>query len=128
MELFTEPLQARPAAQGTCMAPWQQGCPIAPHAVQASITQRLPAWHSAPSLQQGWPGPPQVAQLPGMPMSSLRPPQPRPAWQSPSPPVPQQVWPAPPQVPHLRPVALMVHDVPAWQAMAAPIAPVVQQA
>lgn len=34
----------------------------------------------------------------------------------------------PPQAPHLRPVALMVHEVPAAQAMAAPIAPVVQQA
>jgi hypothetical protein len=128
MLLFTEPLQASPAAHGATPVPWQHGCPMAPHARQASITQRLPAWQAAPSLQHGWPTPPQVAQLPGRPMSSLRPPQPSPAWQSPSSPVPQQVWPMPPHAPHLRPVALMVHDVPAAQAMAAPIAPVVQQA
>jgi hypothetical protein len=79
MPLFTEPLQASPAVQAIWPVPWQHGCPMAPHARQASITQRLPAWQAAPSLQQGWPTPPQVAQLPARPMSSLRPPQPRPA-------------------------------------------------
>lgn len=98
---------------------------MAPHARQASITQRLPAWQAAPSLQQGCPGPPQVAQLPVTPIAWLRPVQPSPAWQSPSSPVPQQAWPAPPQVPHLRPLALMVQDVPAWQAMT-PMPPVQQ--
>ena len=118
--LFEEPLQARPGAHDCTPPPGQQSCPMAPQARQVAMLHRWPAAQVL-SSQQGWPGPPHRAQVPGLPIP--RPPQPRRVPQSPSPPVPQQGCPAPPQVPHLLPVALTTQPIPDWQAM-----PLLQQA
>jgi hypothetical protein len=82
------------------------------------MTQRLPAAHELP--QQGWPGMPQAAQVPGTP--DARPMQVKPELQLPPPlpPVPQQFWPMPPQVAQTLPLAEMEQPSPGWQDMPLP--------
>jgi hypothetical protein len=70
--------------------------------------------------QQGWPTPPQVAHIPGIPIPFIRPVQAKPAVQVPLLPVPQQACPSPPQVPHWLPAADTMQARSVMQAVTAP--------
>lgn len=115
--LLMRPVHARPDEHVPLPPEPQHGCPAppqVPHWLPVAETMQLNVdWQAdvvvPPSPpppvveQQGWPEPPQVEQVPGIPPVTLRPPQPRPAVvHEPFPWPPQQAWPAPPQVPHLR--------------------------
>jgi len=95
------PLQANPVLHVPLLPVPQHGWPSAPHVPHwspavATMHASAPVHAVTPpsiggpvTAQQGWPLPPQVVHIPGVPCPELRPAQARPVLHVPLPPVPQ---------------------------------------
>jgi len=96
-----------PAPQHDCAEP-----PQVEQVLPEDFSTQDPEVHGVAPVQQACPSAPHALQVPGVPDDAVRPEQAKPALQVPLLPVPQQDCPEPPQVPHRSPLAETKHESP----------------